>query len=585
MRYVSLQIRIGGTEEVIPEHTRRFHEAAIQLALDSRVDLQRIGTDATTIVDLRALDRQPELVGSALDITLERSAPAGRAVGVALIDLSSVSYYLLREQLLIALGQTMDALRSGDRCQRFVLLLQQLPLDMAASLKRLRGDVPHVTPHDSPGPIQMRVLANDGSWIQFDFTGEEKSGRDRRYAALVKRRTQNAKQQLRNHCIRRRGHFLGEGPDGLARCRMYSYHIVGAEKAFMEALTNWWEREAAGSTAILFDFAMSPALGQSVKAFADTAGVPAIRISDVLHSTSVQRRVRRLGKCTLMVEAVNHGTRLANYIRELKRRHIPLHANALAAILRLGGGGATILGHQVHGFVIPRREDREWDRSDCPQCQIGLPPMREDDDLPRQLRTYDVLSLARDYGWEPEPSEEVPPGAMAYPVLPRFGAMLAGEEGSWLGYKLYQLITDPAVPSPDVPAEWVLVHPDEVDSRALVANILPWFSVPPRTIRVDKESLHAARAEGWERILSSRTEAEQDWISNLRAIAAGPRRAAVVLDIFIGTGHTLARLTDLVSRFADPVLVACFMNFSPGTSRPTRVASLYDWHYPRGGSS
>ncbi len=309
-------------------------------------------------------------------------------------------------------------------------------------------------------------------------------------------------------------------------------------------------------------------------AFADREKIMTARIVDVLGNRNIGNIFAGLGKCTLIFDVVETGTLAMDFTRKLTGLGVALNTKVLSAINKCGAKSVKMGEFHIESLLV---KDNSPDVPECLQCSLRLPHIPEGEESAGPIRTFDILHMSSQCGWEPEPSREVPDNiGKGYPWIPKFGKILQ-EYGDWLGYKLHLLLKSGICPD-----DWFIIHPDEGDSGSLVDKLRVWIEDPVCVVSVPREAIKKAQNRGnWDAVIEA--PMGEHWVSQLKSISSA---SALIVDIFNASGYTANSLGRLLNYFNIPTFgYLCMVNFNPGNNAARqsslRVFSLYDWFNPR----
>jgi len=580
MEFISLDIRVGGNGGHVEQQIQSFHEDVVRQQYPTEPTIKRLGLAHSSPIEHRQIVHQSGTVVTLLNNAVAETQRDGVSkVDLCLLDFSRNSFVVLRDPLLLALAVAFEQLFAFGWCSHFLVLLPELPGPHSASCRRFSGPKPVDASSSVPRP-QVTLLSNSGMHQYFDMaTGVPKLTLIPSHKQRVDLLMGTASARLDRKCILRLGHFRNDNPsDREPMCRIHSYSLHDSDREFVELLDQWWAKHAPNCRGILYDLVNNSSFRNAVKAFADQKKITAERIVDALNERNLGNLLAGLGPYTLILDVVARGELLKYYVRELAGKRIGVNQDVLAAVVKGGATSVKLGSHQVHGFLA-RPEDTF--ATPCPQCQVGLPFMPEGIDSVGPMRTFDMLHMADECGWEPEPNTEIPVGG-GYPLLPVFGKILE-RYGPWIGNRLHRTLTEHLFP-----VDFVVVHPDQADSGALIDCLVDWFPERPPVIAVDHEAIEAAKRDGnWDNVL--RDQKTCLWYKQLEQTCTPSMSSALIVDIFLGSGQTLKSLIGLLNYFhITPFACACLVNFRPdldSQQQSVRIHSLYDWYYPRPGAT
>ena len=272
----------------------------------------------------------------------------------------------VRDPLLLALASAVvDECKSG-RCRTFFLLLPESPSPKCASLRRLDGIAAELGGLD----YTIVLLANSGQGRVFTSSGYCLPDIQTAYTVLLEALYGIPAERLKKKCIRRLGHFSRSSQDGVRKCRQDSYLLYDCKEELFGLLAEWWQNNAGGSRAILFDLKNNEPFKNAVQGFGVANRLAVRRVTDALSNKEVADELAQLGECVLVLDVADTGTTFRDYVRRLESLGIKVSGNALAAVIK-GGPSKTLDGHRIDGFLS--KPPSEPTPQPCIQCELKLP--------------------------------------------------------------------------------------------------------------------------------------------------------------------------------------------------------------------
>lgn len=293
-----------------------------------------------------------------------------------------------------------------------------------------------------------------------------------------------------------------------------------------------------------------------------------------MEKADLRQKVSNLSGCILVLDAVDRGTTLAAYAEELQTIGIPVSSNVVVAINKTGAKQSKIGEFSIHGFLA---RQRGVVLMPCVQCKLGLPHTPESHESLVPIRSFDMLHMAHESGYEAEPLPEVPDGRLQYQVLPDFLKML-DQFGDWIAYKFDCLLR--ALNCPD---DLCIIHPDESQSMAVTDKIQKLLGNKYCVVKISRELIREAQANGnsWQLVFDKHPRVPL--IHDLESVS---NSTGLILDIFWGSGSTCVSLEALLRDFnIVPFAYLCLVDFDPRAGNSTGSGlpkySLYQWDNPR----
>lgn len=567
MTYMSLDIRVGLVAiRAVSEQRVTFHGEVMKL-LKPTEQVKRIGAVNSIPIEFKTSVHSPG--------TLEQRLLAevnDRQFRYCIIDFSANVFALVRDALLYSLANAIDKLVRGKHCPHFYILIQSLPAETSLFVEELV----HVADKHKTSMFGVSVIANNGDTLSIEAPQNKpvKTHIDG-YAQLIQADS-NSQSRIDRKCVRVVGHFPRRALGGtVERCGKYSYQYVDCQQDILSLLTQWWEKYAKDERVFLYDLRASSEFRRAAQAFSVEHNIEGRRITEAIEDKELRERIKKIGRCVLIVDAVSSGNTFVNFADRLLKVGINIHTNALAGVVKGATSPITLAErHKIHGLVY---RDKEPEPIECPHCTLGLKHDVDGVDLYRRIRTFDLLWMADEAGWGVEPPEEVPPDGKQYPTLPNFGKMI-DDWGDFIGYKAFQMLR-----STHLAENVFVVHPDEADSSAFAARLIPLFGDQLCLIRVPRPAITMAQdsSNDWGKVIPS-LEHER-WVTLLRSIQ---NASGIILDIFNASGGTCNSLHALLKYFGLQACgYLCLVDFNPdgkGQHSPTIVKhSLYRWMSPR----
>lgn len=570
MNFISLDLRIGlSGNHNISANRIAFHSSVAQLLLNLSEMPSRLGIELSTAIDYRHYVKEPKIVSDSL-ISALRSLSGG-APDLCVVDLTSNPFVLVRDPILFALIDGVEHAVNEQLCRQFAILLRELPGEHLPSITHLSNLPALQNTNDS----SVTLLADSGRRYSVPGQSYSLSGELSHYSELVRKSFGGPKAEVERKTVRRLGHFSRSGFLGMGDCRSFSFMMADCSRALLELLSDWWKTNNQAKIDILYDLKANEPFREAVKAFADRHSLNCLRVEDIISNDVSIMTQQKAEKYLLILDAVHTGDTLRNYITELGSKGISLNKTILSAINRTGTTDSQIDEYNVHGFLS---KPPEMSPKCCPQCSLELPITPESHEEFAKIRSYDFLYMVQQFGWEPEPSDEVP-AAIGHqlPNVPKFSLIL-GEYGDWIAYKIHLFLRKFA----NVPDDWFVIHPDETDSTQLCEKLQLYLDNRLNIVRVKRPLLEVAlKGEQWGDILLNSDASQLK--ADLKAVNGA---GALVLDVFNASGSTRQSLVDLLKTVGiTPFAYICFVEFGselqPSMPGSLPMFSLYDWYNPR----
>jgi hypothetical protein len=271
----------------------------------------------------------------------------------------------------------------------------------------------------------------------------------------------------------------------------------------------------------------------------------------------------------LVVPLLHGGESLARKIGVLEERLDPRQLKILAVLCADGGesrhGSRRITGPgggtYTVDYFLSVRQLTESERS-CRLAVFG--ETKRYAELTDSLTTGEFWELVRLCGTKPE--DNVPlPRRGGFPVVPDLPRMLE-LYGNWLADKLWMSIQKR---SRTVGQDMLLVCPEGERGSGKVSQLLSLWS-GARVVRIPRDTI--------ERVASGTpaTDVFDDALSWCQELASVARREVVLVDEFVGDGHTMRAMKTIAEGKGLSVTAVCVLvDFAPQDRRNWH--SLYSW--------
>jgi hypothetical protein len=568
MDYLSLDIRLGlaGSRKISDQRTA-FHDKLVKLAFSVKADVYRIGSPRVSPFNYDRINNEPGYIADIISRSLKEIFGQQRtSVDALLVDLSSNRFDLLRDPIIIHLVEAVEVICSKQICERFIIILPELPGWYSASIQRL------VSASRNNPSMRVFVIGMSGDHYELPTPLKLQATFKGRLAQIIKEKMDEPASQFEHKIVRRLGHFRRGRHEG--GCRMFSYLSDNCDRELLELIKDWWAKHELKCSAILYDTRNNPSLTIAVKAFCEYQGLTFYRIQDVITNTSVAEAAKAAQPCLLIVDVIETGQTLLNHITALNKVGVTPHRNILAAIIK-GSNRETVVAdyYRISSFAI-----RELDTNSVPclQCQLRLPHSSDDEESFDTLRAFDMWFMANRTGWGEE--TDVPDNiGYGYEAVPRFDRILE-EYGDWIAYKIERLYRREIHPE-----NIFIIHPEETgaiaisDKLRLRFNNLSIVMIPRSAIRL-AQSLN----NSWEEALN-RLDTEE-WMRQLESLSLA---SAFITDIFNASGSTFQSILQLLRHYH--ISAFCYFPFvdrdcgpeSAHKYAPVKKLSLYQWYGPR----
>jgi hypothetical protein len=544
-------VKLGtNTTESVAVGRREFHEAiARRLGLTPLV-VDR-PAEMTTFLPADQIRDQPRLLGELLNLSDDDERR------VAIIDCSLNHYEVLSDSILlsVAMCATAFAKTKNHLC---VIMLPKLPHHYHNSFWE-----PFATMDISGGTVL--VYNNEGK--------VESKGRPRTkvdlgsfYEQQQQQLTGTIAEEFQDKIIRRMGHFDVNDRycsryffDGTRAVRELSYLLV-------DQVTELVSRRTMARTELIVPEQVDLWMGDAV-----TVACERLKMRQMKWPSAPDRvpAPNPHTKYLIVTDFVNTGTTYRRIVAEVRDAGYELHTFAISAF------GAEDLHGNTRGLpqvspIKPVTVDRVL-RTDCPQCQLGLPFTEKYRNDMVGLRSYDAWDMLSHVSWSPE-RYGPPPERMLHRALPDFEELF-DKFGDYLAYKL-EMVLRFVVPDIEV----AVVCPDEPGVNAIVKRMQPWADNRIVAVHLPREVLNHHAGGGDVGTYNQRSE----WVRQLRRLEE--RNAPVViLDEFNASNRTVRHMTEVLAAFhLQPRAYTPVFNFMPSEQIDgVRVVALYEMPNPR----
>lgn len=564
MRFVSFDIRIGSAGiKRIESKQIQFHKDATGVLFPTSGSPVRLGIENTLNIDHYEYVHNPGCLNNQLLESIRNYNPE-----LCLIDFTSNLFVSVRDPLLLAIGNAvLDSLKNG-LCNKFLILLPNLPGPKSPAVKLFEG----IQKEMYQDEYTVLMVAPDHCQL-FNLSTYEVPKIGSKYTDLMDHLYGSPAAKLERKCIQRLGHFQTYYPDkAVSKCRIYSYYFEDCDKEFYSLFTEWWQQFGNDSNVIMYDLKNNSSLKNAMLAFCDKNSIICERIVDVLEDEAIVRTISQAGKSVLVLDVVESGSTLKYYIDRLNTKGIRIHKNILTAINK-GGTERTNVGEYIVQGLLSKRSDSV---DECGQCKLYLPITPDSHEIYPKLRALDIFHMIKNAGWEEEPKEEVPDNiGLGYRIVPKFSNIIR-DFGDWIAYKLNFLLK-----SQNCPDDWFVIHPEEAYSGAMSDKLQLQFDNKLTVIKIPRNLIREVQRmeNAWEKISHS----GQFWAEQLDSIGSA---GGLILDIYNASGSTCRSLYSLMSYFnKNPFAYICLIDFDPqgiySWPNGLRKLSLYDWYNPR----
>jgi len=576
MQFLSLDIKIGTTGvQEIRASQQEFHEKVAKMLFPETTSIVRLGMQRHSPIDHRNYVHNP---GCIKDIIEKALSSIPDSPDLCIVDFTSNPFVYVRDPLLISLAESIiEACKSGS-CNTFVILLPKLPGPHSASSKQFQ----HIKEELKATNYTVMLIPNSGNMTLISSEIVKMPEIQNEYSSSFKGLYGEPAKRLDNKCIRRLGHFRSRDTSYGSNCRHFSYYLDTCEAELRALFSDWWREFGGGHKAILFDLKNNPYFRNIVKAFGSEHAMITERIVDVLENKDLRKAVMQVGPCVLVLDVVDTGGTMLGHVGNLQKVGVQVSSNILTAINKGSLRRTFDQKLHVHGFLS---RPSESENLPCIQCKLKLRITPEAHEPSRKIRSYDMLHIAVESGFEPEPQEEVPANiGKEYPIIPNFTKALE-QFGDWVAFKIFHSFL-----SGSVPDDWFIIHPEEAGSTAISDRLQTFYENDLYIVKVPRGAIMQAQSldNSWAEVITAyeqRTSHEKDWVDQLRSVK-GKGAAGVILDIFNGSGSTCKSIESLLNYFnVDPFCYFCFVDFDPAFihTRKSSISkfSLYDWYNPR----
>lgn len=523
----SLPVSLGRKlTQQVPQERLDFHKwVARQLKRSGRLELR----DPRGTKYLNFADIQND-AARIRDLLLREALPTGRTVVV--IDLLLNSYDLLREPLLLYLGETAVEL-VGDHATSVVILLPGRAPGATSLLWDAWSD-----PDEPPeGPIV--VIDQEGSVQTFGPGIRIAESFSRDYRRKASRLGFSVAEQLEGKLLRRLGHFdLGPRADGTAECSRYFFHADGCVTelaALLEAQLEPLMREDRGEPWGLVSCAPEESWMHEVcMLIADRHNLPYLTWPDVAVRKAPSKVAGR--RLAFLFDVVRTGETARSILSTAMKWSNATVVLAFAAV----GPRQTLKGlpPNMRFRIAERVSLHRASRPACDQCQLDL------DFTPRdlafdphfQLRAYDMWEMLLDVDWTKE--QYGPADAALLSETPDFDQVF-DKYGSFVAFKYEELLRHLQG------NEVVVVCPDEPAVQTLVSRLKVRFEERLVSVDIPRAVLNevSKRKDSLNDLVA--LDVNEPWARQLRHLREHDERV-VIIDEFNGSGSTAKSVVRLL---------------------------------------
>jgi adenine/guanine phosphoribosyltransferase-like PRPP-binding protein len=277
--------------------------------------------------------------------------------------------------------------------------------------------------------------------------------------------------------------------------------------------------------------------------------------------------------CLIILDVVETGGTLLEYVEKLNEVGITPHGDVLSAISKAGYKETRVGDFRVSSFAV---REPQTPSEPCLQCELRLPFTSDDEESFNHLRAFDMWFMAEQVGWEAE--TDIPDNiGHGYDVVPKFTEML-NEYGDWIAYKMEKFYNQR-----NRPENIFVIHPDELGARAVSDKLRIRFNNQLSIVKVPRKAIKLAQSlnNSWEKAFLK--IGKEEWVKQLESLS---QASAIITDIFNASGSTYQALFQLLRYFN--ISVFCYFpfvdrDFGPGSAEKYGVfkLSLYQWYGPR----
>jgi len=576
MKFLSFDIRIGSaTRKPLKETRLKFHENVVN-AFYPNERIERVGISETSPITYEEHESSPNVIYDIIHSKITAYKQINKRIDLCLVDLTSNDHYLLREQLLDPLYRSCQKSAEENRCDHYLILARNV-LGNKSSAELIRKRIPEI----KSGDYSITLVFDNGD---YEITSSRKHRKNptfnAKYIAARQEMEGDIDQRLENKCICKLGHFHTRYLDSRIRCRHFSYFMhEDSEKDFKDVFDKWWHNNKRTEKNILFDLKNNMAFRDAIAAFCESIRDPenkvkAFRLESILQPENKRYldEVRKGGDCLLILDVIETGKTLKEYVNLLKDQHINISKDVVVAINKTGSLESKLSEYNIHGFV--KQKQSQSVEGKCVQCELGLPEDSDDSESFLRIRTFDMLYMADKAGYDKE--TDVPPRGVAYRAIPRFHVILE-TFGDWIAYKLLLLLHSQMLPD-----QYFIIYPDQIQSRAMVDKMK---RLGPSGYKFDVIPVN-------DKLLKEASKHNDDWAAVFDMHLVDPlrmqlesikgKKQAIILDIFWGSGGTYRRLEKLLELFGmTPYAYICLVDFMPNSPTEANKLSLYQWFNPR----
>ncbi len=539
-----------------------FHKNLAHLFSNGVEIFNRIGLDYTSPINHYDYIHKPNIIEIFLDAAVKGS------LEFLIVDFTENLFVEVREPLIFSLLQGFEKLHKSHKCSVFYILVPRIPGNSCLSITQLNN----LSQQYSESGFSVVLIANDGRIADFPVGTLSIENFQEIYKEELEKLYGSPETRLERKCVKRLGHFFpSRVTTPYLNCRHFSYFFHDCTEELYKLLRVWWNSKEPNSKHIIYDLKNNRYFKDAVISFSDSLEIMAESIDQILEHDHLISEYATDENCILVLDVVESGHALRKHIRSLGEKGVRIHNDILVAINKCGVKDTKLDNYNVHGFI--KRPPEETDN--CLQCAIGLSHTTESRDACDQIRTFDMLYMSNEVGWEPEPIDEVPKNRGQIPALPNFLKMIE-EYGDWLSYKMHLLISRFTANE-----NWFIIHPDEAQSNAIGNRLQVPLDERRIVIKVPRDLIDNAdgSTEYWKNVIEENRSFP--WVAQLNSVREA---TALILDIFNVSGRTAQMLSTLIDYYDISVFgYLCLVDFNKnctiyGENGQVNKYSLYSWN-------
>ena len=488
---------------------------------------------------------------------------AGRPT-LAIIDLSTNPYHLLRDIFLHHVADLSRSWLQGSATRKVLILLPLLP-----PLSSIFWS-PIMSGRDLDRQLRLVVLGNDGS----SWPTELGKASLLEYSRHQSRSASDLKEMLEARIVRKVGHY-DLGPTEDPYCADYFFETDAAEHEIGELVRQWAE-ERIRPRVQGGDFTLISHGNQSERFHAAVAGAAAAmncRFVAMSGNYPLTDEDRVEGEGALVLNVVHTGRTYSAVVESLRLQGLRLAPEALTVM--------TTDPHLQLSNDLPalhslcHRNRNKISRMECQQCEIGLPPADpKNEEAQIGIRAIDMWRMLLRCQWNEE--KFGPRGKRPFfGYMPDMGDVFKNY-GDWIAFKVAELFRGLGVHQ-DV----VLVCPEEPRIERLIARLGVLMQNRQVAVQIPRAVLNS---KDLDRAL--RDTADNAWHRQLRHLGRRGYDNVVMIDEFVisySTARSTVRLLQRSEFGIEPRAYIPIIDFSVGggmASPPTYP--LYRLPHPGG---